>query len=220
MKPPRALNAAILVTVRPAPSSIIYSAKILQQLQSFGQLHYFKPTTATPAAVVPGTPIATATVTATNPSAESARQTYRAVFESSDAAARAVDASPLTVHAFDDTPSARALDPFNVFGWHQRKQPHPYTFVCELLAVSNEQPGPLPDSPSAHLLATQEHDSSLRQSLIDAGTPLNLIHGLSTPCTNRHYTETDSGKQQLPPVRKFPTGPRLRKMWSKSSADT
>ncbi|RMD41046.1 hypothetical protein DV735_g4086, partial [Chaetothyriales sp. CBS 134920] len=194
MKPPPALNAAILVTVRPAPASTVYSAKILQQLHD-----------------------------------QPACQTYRAVFESADAAARAIDASPLTVNAFHNTPSPRALDPFNVFGWHHRKEPHPYTFICEL-AVANGELDQLPDYPSAHLLVTHTHEpsSSLRQGLVDAGAPLNLIHGLSTALptpantawTKEQDTGTDSSKQPLPPVRKFLTGPRLRKMWSKSATDT
>ncbi|RMZ76407.1 hypothetical protein DV737_g4852, partial [Chaetothyriales sp. CBS 132003] len=191
MKPPRALSAAVLVTVSPAPPSTIYSAKILQQLQF---------------------------------------QTYRAVFESCQAAARAVDTSPLIIDAFHDVPSARTLDPFNVFGWQQRKQPRQHTFTCELAVANEEGLGPLPDSDahSARLLATtHEHSRSLRQSLADARAPLNLIDGLATrthTVTNRGDTErrgrgADNSEQQLPRVRKYVMGPRLRKIWSKSATD-
>ncbi|RMZ89478.1 hypothetical protein DV736_g3290, partial [Chaetothyriales sp. CBS 134916] len=201
MKPPRALNAAILVTVSPAPPSTIYSAKILQQLQSFA-------------------------TTITTPNAPRTSQTYRAVFESCDAAARAVDASPLTIDAFHDMPSARTLDPFNVFGWQQRKRPHQHTFTCDL-AVANDGLDPLPDNHSARLLRTHEHSSSLRHSLVDTHAPLNLVDGLSTRVhtvtnkgnTERQSTAADNG-DQLPPVRKYLMGPRLRKIWSESSADT
>jgi hypothetical protein len=144
----------VRLLVRPQPTSTIYSSEIANKLKSFGEVTHFQAAIETEDSVV-----------------------YRVAFESIDAAEHASQASPFDVKAFHNLESPRSLDPFNVFGYQQRKQPQSQTFHCE---VKIAPAGAMDNSSKDRRLVTDERTAALYTSLLEAGAPMNMLEGLST----------------------------------------
>ena len=200
------IDAAVMLTVRPPPTSTIYSSKIAGELKSFGRLNHFSISSNT----------------------EESR-TYRALFESSEAAKKAIAASPFSVEAYHNLPTAKSLDPFNVLGLQQRKQPEARTFECEakLSGKRHDVRGEKRSSES-RTLVVDERSGPLYRSLLEAEAPMNLLDGLSSTIEkgtpngrsglrgmkaellklDNMYRKgsTDAKSEDLPPIRKHLTG--------------
>ena len=102
-----------------------------------------------------------------------------------EAANRAIFASPFIVEAYHNRPTGRDLDPYNVFGFQQRKQPEAMTFKCEVKVPQALHRETKAESDHAPTLAIDERSGLLYRGLLESEVPMNLLDGLSTTIETR-----------------------------------
>ena len=171
----------VLVKITPRPTSTIYSSKVLSRLASFGRVHEFK-------------------VVDTAESRDSYSHTYRAVFTSAADGEKAVAASPMLIEAYQNQPTMKSLDPFNVFGWQMRKQPKGESFKCEVrLTGETEAVMQQDEQEGGRVLVTDERSGPLYKSLLEAETPMSLLDGLSA-IVEKNGNAADKQEQAKPMI--------------------
>lgn len=200
----RPLFRAVL-SVSPAPNSLVYTSPIFRRLRSFGEVVSFKKAVES---------------AATQGHARASQQLYQVAFAEQSDLYSAFGASPFTVDVDHNVPSPRSLDPYNVFGLQQRKHPEPRTFICRLSREGNEQhfytssigPDEGSEAPPRMRLVKDEKTGPLYKGLLEAGVPLGQLEGLATsrvPIDD----DTNSSDQPSSDAKSLPGLPKLMDLY-------
>jgi len=153
-------HLAAKVSVIPPPSTLAESAAVLRKLQSFGRV--------------------TAFAKCAGRGDREEVQDFDVLFSSPEQVAHACRDSPFAVAVNHDLPNPADIDPYDVRGLQQRKQPRPASMTCEVAAVGREWEKEgfarrgLLDAPSS-----QKDKGRLYEVLLEAAAPQGLAAGLS-----------------------------------------
>ena len=191
----RPLFRAIL-SVSPAPDSLVYTSPIFRRLRSFGEVVSFKKAVES---------------AATQGHARASQQLYQVAFAEQSDLYSALGASPFTVDVDHNVPSPSSLDPYNVFGLQQRKHPDPRTFTCQLSREGSEEhfytssvgPDEGSEVPLKTRLVKDEKTGPLYKSLLEAGVPLGQLEGLATSRVPMDDDTNSSDAKSLPGLPKL-----------------
>ncbi len=194
-----------ILHVSPIPGSLVYTSPIFRKLKSYGEVVSFK---------------RVKYLTSPQAYAPSPQQHYRVAYAEQSDLYRALAASPFTVDVDHDLPSPRSLDPYNVFGFQQRKHPEPRTFTCELSREGDEQclytaslGSDESDGASPKMrLIKDEKSGPLYKSLLEAGVPLGQLEGLATS-VGPVNDDAGSSEQLSSKVTPLPAFPKLMDMY-------